>query len=108
MEAGIQERTHLSPYEQAKIGFDNGEDIYIRKLNIAGNTPQAIDLEIIKKLALQDKEYQEALTGVKNGKKSKNRKFSQVWGDIHSEQGLLLKGHTQTHSSKRANQGYRS
>ena len=42
---------------------------------------------------MQDKEYQESLTGVKNGEKSKNRKFSQVWGDIHSEQGLLLKGH---------------
>ena len=48
---------HLTMEDQMALGFDHGQDIYIRKMVILNSSPDALQIDEIKEAARKDMVY---------------------------------------------------
>ena len=85
--------THLSPDEQNALGFDNGQEIYIRRIYRQGGGPDALSDEDILAAAAADHEYQSTISLLKQDKKPlKHSPYSRVWNELCVINGIIYKG----------------
>lgn len=82
---------HLSSQEQQDLGFDNGEEIYVRRIINFTNSPDAVDTDTIKALSEKDTAYQDAKEHLARGSKPASSEYNRVWDQLCVVDGLILK-----------------
>ena len=58
---------HLTQQEQESLGYDIGNDVYVRKITNLGNLPNVLDTDQLRKAAFLDPKYQQLVKAVNNG-----------------------------------------
>ena len=83
---------HLNQQEQEDLGFDNGQEIYVRKILNISNSPDAINTTDIARAASNDKEYEKARSCLREGKSPDQKSiYSRVWNKLCVVEDLILK-----------------
>ena len=84
---------HLNRSEQDDLGFDNGNEVYVRRIYRPGTETEAIRTEDLERAALADPEYQKALAALRNGRRAPTHSpYTRVWNDICEIGSLLYRG----------------
>ena len=81
---------HLGIDEQNRLGFDNGQEIYIRRIQFT-DAPDAVDIETIQNIALKDPDYQKTWEHLERGTKPSRSQYNRVWGQLCVAEKLILK-----------------
>ena len=85
---------HLSEEEQNRLGFDNGQEIIVRKIDIT-HSPDALKTEGIKEAANRDVDYQYLINAITKGRKDKHTAkmgYNRVWEELCIVDDLVYKG----------------
>ena len=85
---------HLSSEEQDLLGFDNGREIYVRKIINLDNSPNYVRQEQIEMAAEHDLEYQLMKEALGKGvtKAPRNSPYKNVWSQLTVVDRLVYKG----------------
>ena len=85
---------HLSAEEQDRLGFDNGREVYVRKIINLDNSPNYVRQEQIEMAAKQDLEYQRMKESLHNGgvKPPPDSPYRHVWSQLTVIDQLVYKG----------------
>ena len=86
-----QSISHLNPDEQEALGFDNGQEIYIRRMINFDKSPNAVNLSDIQAAAEKDDEITTVKENLINGTKPRNSSYLKVWDQLCVVNGILLK-----------------
>ena len=81
---------HLGIDEQNRLWFDNGQEIYIRRIQFT-DAPDAVDIETIQNIALKDPDYQKTQEHLEHGTKPSRSQHNRVWGQLCVAGKLILK-----------------
>ena len=85
--------SHLTIDEQNALGFDNGQDIYIRRIYKQGGGADALLDEDILAAAKADREYQSTIELLSQGRKPpKGSTYARVWDELCVIDGIIYKG----------------
>ena len=84
---------HLTVEEQNALGFDNGQEVYIRRIYKQGGGADALlDIDILS-AASADREYQTTISQLQQGKKPpKHSPYARVWDELCVIEGIIYKG----------------
>jgi len=87
---------HLSPEEQDELGFDNGKDVYVRKIISLDNSPNHVRIEQIEMAAKYDPQYQLMSDALLRGatKSPPDSPYKHVWSQLTVIYQLVYKGDT--------------
>ena len=85
---------HLSPEEQESLGFDNGKDVYVRKIISLDNSPNHVRMEQIEMAAKYDSQYQLMRELIQKGrpKPPPESPYKHVWSQLTAIDQLVYKG----------------
>ena len=84
---------HLTLEEQNALGFDNGQEVYIRRIYKQGGGADSLLDEDILSAAGADREYQTTITLLNQGKKpDKHSPYARVWKELCVIDGIIYKG----------------
>ena len=85
--------SHLSLDEQNALGFDNGQEIYIRRIYRQGGGANALRDDDILEAAAADREYQSTIDLLRKGKNPpKLSPYARVWDELCEIDGIIYKG----------------
>ena len=85
---------HLTMEDQMALGFDHGQDIYIRKMVILNSSPDALQIDEIKEAARKDMVYnQTKFQLLSGGRPPENSVYSRIWKELCVNDDLIVKGH---------------
>ena len=75
---------HLSPEEQDALGFDNGKDVYVRKIISLDNSPNYVRTDQIEMAAKYDPQYQLMRESLNRGeaKPPSDSPYRHVWNQL--------------------------
>ena len=87
---------HLSSEEQELLGFDNGKDVYVRKIISLENSPNYVRIEQIEMAAKYDQQYQQMRESLIKGevKPPPDSPYRHVWNQLSVINQLVYKGDT--------------
>ena len=87
---------HLSPEEQDVLGFDNGKDVYVRKIISLDNSPNYVRTEQIEMAAKYDPQYQLMREALNRGeaKPPSDSPYRHVWNQLTTINQLVYKSDT--------------
>ena len=86
---------HLSQKEQAKLGFDLGNEIYVRKIINLNGSPDVLTTENIQNSARVDHNYQHLLDTIKMGDRTPPKDCGinqKIFQELTVVDGLILRG----------------
>ena len=86
---------HLSQEEQEQLGFDVGNDVYVRKIINLGNSPNVLHTEQLSKAAVIDANYQQLIEAINTGKRSPPEGCevnNKIFTELSVDNGLILRG----------------
>ena len=85
---------HLTQEEREDLYIDDGDDIQIMRVMMAG-LPDALSMELIKEAAETDPVYKKLINAVKKGNKKLDRElipYTFVWSELGILEGLVCRG----------------
>ena len=82
---------HISADEQDRLGFDNGKDIYVRKIIDMENSPNHVPIEQIQRAANNGKQYQDVIEALRKGnvKPPNDTPYRHVWCQLSVIDNLI-------------------
>ena len=84
---------HLTKEEQIELGFDHGQDIYVRRIININKSSAAIDIEDIRTAADNDPSYTQARNDLLKGTVPQYKSpYKRVWEELCVVDNLILKG----------------
>ena len=84
---------HLSLEEQNSLGFDNGQEVYIRRIYKQGGGEDALLDEDILSAAAEDRQYQSTIELLRTGRNpTKHSPYARVWNELSVIDGIIYKG----------------
>ena len=84
---------HLSIDEQNALGFDNGQDIYVRRIRRGEGETDALTDAQLSAAAACDTEYQNTIKLLRKGSKPpKHSPYSKIWKELSETRGIIQKG----------------
>ena len=85
--------SHLTLEEQNALGFDNGQEVYVRRIYKQGGGADALLDDDILRAASADREYQTTIQLLRNGKHPpKHSPYTRVWDELCEMNGIIYKG----------------
>ena len=84
---------HLTLEEQNALGFDNGQEVYIRRIYKQGGGADALLDDDIRAAATADREYQSTIQLLQKGKNPpKHSPYARIWDELCEVDGIIYKG----------------